>query len=280
MSIQNNEKNEKVRQLYDRLKTGVQDILASGRIDEVLKFQAKFHKYSFGNIMLILHQFPDATQVAGYNRWKELGRYVRKGEHGIRIFAPCPYRRTVMDEHTGEETEKTITYFRVVTVFDVSQTEGSPLPGCDEGSAPVEDTLAGEALYNRLLSVSPVPVRFDECRGDGYYSIDRREIVLARNLDGDQRAGTLLHEVAHALAFQTGEQQRHRRRGDEEYVKGEVVAEGAAFVAASYFGIAVPGSFDYVAGWAKRPEVVIKWGDAVQRVAAKLIDLVEVGKAA
>jgi antirestriction protein ArdC len=275
-----NEKNEKVRELYERLKTGVQDVLASGRIEEVLKFQAKFHKYSFGNIMLIMHQMPEATVVAGFNRWKELGRYVNKGEHGIRIFAPCPYRKTVVDEETGEETEKTITYFKVVTVFDVSQTSGKPLPGLEDESGPVRETIAGEALYNRLLAVSLVPVRFGECRGDGYYSIDKREIVLAAGLKGDQRAGTLLHELAHALAFQTGEQRRHRRSGDEEYVKGEIVAEGAAFVAGSYFGVEVPGSFDYVAGWGKKPEVVIKWGEAVQRVAARLIELVEAAQAA
>lgn len=267
--------NEKVKELYGRLKQGVRDIFSNNRFMELLRLQARFHKYSFGNVLLIWTQRPDATMVAGFNTWKPMGRYVKKGEKGIKIFAPCPVKVKKKNPDTGEEIEDSFLRFKVATVFDVAQTEGKPLP---EPEIPVMgDTSAGRKLYTRLVEASPVPVRFGECSPgvDGYYHIDDREIVLSPGLSGDKKAAVLLHEVAHALAFRLNEQQRHKTKGDQEYVKGEVVAEGAAFVAGAYFGMDIPASFDYVAGWSKDPEAVVKWGQSVQKVAAALIDLVE-----
>lgn len=266
--------NEKVRALYDQLKQGVQEAIASGKIAEFFAFQARFHRYSFANTLLIFAQCPHATRVAGYNKWKELGRYVKKGEKAIKIFAPLTVKEK--DPETGEETGNTVIKgFKVVNVFDVSQTDGGPLPTLAE--AEYGDTAAGRELFDRLTAVSPVPVQIGRIKGgaDGYYSHAEGKIVLSDRLSGNELTAALIHEVCHALAFRLGEQKLHKKRGDEEYVKGEIVAEGAAFVVGRYFGVEMPASFDYVAVWAKDPDKVIQYGTAVQKVAAELIDRLE-----
>lgn len=275
-----NTKDEKVKALYERLKTGVQQVIASGRLQELARFMAKFHKYSFGNTLLILLQKPDASLVAGYKAWEKMGRHVKKGEKGIAIFAPRTYKKEIIDEETGEVTDVItgLAGFKVVHVFDVSQTEGKPLPLLKESE--LDDTAAGRDLYGRLLAVAnelSVTVRTEQIANGarGYYSPDKNEIVLSEDLRGDMRPKVLLHELAHALAFRLGEQKRTKRQ-DAEYVKGEVIAEGAAFIAAARFGLDIEKvSFDYVAGWAGDTEKVILWGEAVQKVARELIDRVE-----
>ncbi|MBE3573714.1 MAG: hypothetical protein IMW95_12350 [Moorella humiferrea] len=265
---------EKVKQLYEQLKQGVQEVFTSGKLEEFFAFQAKFHRYSFANTVMIFSQCPHATMVAGYNRWKELGRYVKKGEKAIKIFAPLTFKEK--DPETGEETGETIVKgFKVVNVFDVSQTDGKPLPTLAE--AEYGDTAAGRELFDRLVAVSPVPVFVGRIGGGagGHYSNNEGRIVLSENLTGNKLTAVLIHEICHALAFRMGEQKRHKSRKDEEYVKGEIVAEGAAYVVGRYFGIDMPASFEYVAAWAKDPDRVIKYGTAVQKVAARLIDLVE-----
>lgn len=267
-------KNEKVRELFEKLKHGVQEVFNRGRLQELLRFQAKFHKYSFNNTLLILTQRPNATLVAGYNTWKKMGRHVKKGERAIKIFAPLIVKETRENEETGETEEVSkLTGFKVVNVFDISQTEGKPLP-CEELS--MGDTVRGQELFEVLIRVSPVPVHFESLpmRAKGAFSPDKGVITLSDKLSGDERAAVLLHELAHALAFRLGEQKRSNF-GDEEYIKGEVIAEGAAFVAGEYFGLEIPSSFEYVAGWAKDPEKVLRWGEAVQKVASELICLVE-----
>ncbi|MCL6557572.1 MAG: ssDNA-binding domain-containing protein [Firmicutes bacterium] len=278
MKIQNG-KNEKVQALFERLKEGVQEVVASGRIAEMFAFWSRFHKYSFGNVLLIFAQKPDATHCAGYRTWQKCGRQVKKGEKGIAIFAPLAYRQEVTDEETGETVTRTrLGGFRVVHVFDVSQTEGEPLPGMSE--APAADTRAGRDLFDRLVEVAAgmgVIVMEDRTgAAKGYYDRSRNLIALSETLAGDEKAAVLLHELAHALAHRLGEQKAHKKRGDQEYARGEVIAEGAAYIAACHFGID-PGesSFEYVAGWAKDPEKVLAWGDAVRRVAGELISLVE-----
>jgi antirestriction protein ArdC len=275
-----NAKDEKVKALYERLKAGVQQVIASGRLQELARFMAKFHRYSFGNALLILLQKPDATLVAGYKTWEKMGRHVKKGEKGIAIFAPRTYKREIVDEETGEVMDiiTGLAGFKVVYVFDVSQTEGKPLPLPKEPE--LGDTAAGRDLYGRLLAVAdelPVPVRTERIASGarGYYSPDKNEIVLSEGLHGDMRPKALLHELAHALAFRLGEQ-RPTKRQDIEYVKGEIIAEGAAFIAAARFGLDLESvSFDYVAGWAEDAEKVITWGEAVQKVARELIDRIE-----
>jgi antirestriction protein ArdC len=267
--------NQRVKELYDVLQNGVREVFASGRLKELARFWSMFHRYSFSNIMLIWAQKPDATLVAGFKTWNKAGRKVKKGEKGIKILAPRTYKKTVVDVETGEETEEIrLAGFTVVTVFDVAQTEGTPLPGENT----LGDTKIGHDLFQVVLNTCPVPVVFKNMPGTakGCYKPAERQIVLSPNLKGDERVAVLLHEVAHHIACETGEQKPARNRADEEYIKGEIVAEGAAFIACTYFGLDSGSSaFDYVAGWAGDPEKVIRWGEAVQKVARHLIKMVE-----
>lgn len=266
-------KNPKVQRLFKKLEKGVQDVFDSGRIKEFMRFQAKFHKYSFHNTMLIFVQCPEATLVAGFNTWNKMGRRVKKGEKAIKIFAPRMVKEAIKDKETGEEREETrLAGFKIVNVFDVSQTEGKPLPW--EGP-PAHDTRTGRDLLDRLLRISPVPVRTAPVCGEGSYDPKKKIITLSQKLKGDDRAKVLLHEIAHALAFETGKQRACRTRKCEEYVKGEVIAESAAFIAGTYFGLDMQSSFEYVAAWAKEPEKVLQWGEAVRKIASKIITLVE-----
>ena len=270
------EKEQEVEILFDKLTAGVQNIFSSGKLEEMAKFFKQFHKYSFHNMLLIMIQCENASLVAGYKTWQGMGRFVKKGEKGIKILAPKTFKKTERDEETGEEVSKTgLAGFKTVSVFDVSQTDGKDLPGIEEKS--LGQTLVGDELFERLMATCPVPVRFDSTNGSkGYYSIGNKEIVLSSNLVGDDRAAVLLHETAHALAFATGEQKAHKKRGDQEYVKGEIIAEGAAYMAGTYFGLTPDSiSFEYVAGWAKKPELLFCWGESVMRIARRLIELVE-----
>lgn len=257
------------KELYQRLQDGVAASLTSDAMKAYLAMQAKFHRYSFGNVMLILHQMPEATQVAGFQTWKKIGRSVNKGEHGIRIFAPCPYKKVVTDEQ-GNEAEKLINFFKVVTIFDLSQTDGEPLP------MPVNElgqSTAGDALWERVRRACPVPLNFEDCDCDGYYL--RGTIALANRLTGDTRPATLLHEMAHHLARTSGVDSGDRNLpGARE--RSETIAEGAAFIACAHFGLDTSTySFGYVANWASDVKAVMKWGEAVQKVGAMLIELVE-----
>lgn len=262
--------NPKVKELYGRLLRGVEEVFSSGRLEEFLRFQAQFHRYSFGNALLIYTQKPDATYVAGYKTWQKLGRYVKKGEHGIMIFAPCQRKETIKDEETGAETEIVrLVAFRPAYVFDVSQTEGKPLP---EFAKRVEsNTPTGEELYAALLSVSPVPVKVEDLlQGAGCYNFATRSITIAHWVVGDDRAKVLLHEIAHALT------EMAPPKDETDRIRSEVIAEGAAFIVATYFGINLGlYSFDYLASWAGKPEEVLKWGNEMQRVACRLIEMVE-----
>jgi len=272
-------KNEKVRELYARLKDGVKAVLSGEKIKQVLTMQAKFRKYSFGNVMLILQQCPHATLVAGYHRWQELGRWVKKGEKAIKIFAPCPVTKTVVNSD-GEEEDKQILLFKVVNVFDVSQTDGKELPLPEAGKALGSSTV-GEVLWSRLIDVCPVPWRLARLSPGvhGCYHPRDQRIEISEALTVDHRAKTMAHEIAHHLAMTSGLDTAVDRLfgGQDAYARGEVIAEGAAFVFCSYFGLDTAGySFDYVANWSRHdPEAVLKWGEAVQKVAVKLIELVE-----
>lgn len=262
------------KELYQQLQDGVAASLNSDAMKAYLAMQAKFHKYSFGNVMLILHQFPDASQVAGFQTWKKLGRQVKKGEHGIRIFAPCPYKKVVTDDQ-GNEAEKLINFFRVVTVFDQSQTDGEELP------SPVEElgqSEKGDMLWERVQRACPVPLGFEDCKADGYYTPSeqpsKRTITLSNKLIGDARPATLLHEIAHHLAITSGIDKHEKMPGARS--QSETIAEGAAFIACAYFGLDTSkNSFGYVANWASDVKAVIKWGEAVQKVGKMLIELVE-----
>lgn len=262
---------ERLEELTSRLESGIKELYASGKYAEYLRAMSKFHRYSFGNALLILFQCPTATRVAGYTTWKrELGRNVKRHEKGIQILAPCPSKRYVWQEVTDPKTGKvlcnpdgsprketqlvTITRFKVATVFDVSQTEGKELPtlGVTRLTGDVENFAA---IYDKLVSLSPVPVEVDTCPGEanGYFSSTENRIVLRPGMSQIQTVKTLVHEIAHAKlhdAKNIPSEERKQRR------EKEVEAESIAYVVCQHFGIDTSEySFGYVAGWSRGKEM-------------------------
>lgn len=275
--------------LIEKLESGIMDLYSSGRYEEYLRAMMKFHHYSFGNVVLILMQCPNATKVAGYTTWKkDFSRNVKRNEVGIRILAPCVSKRKVLKENTDEDPEsgestpasreiyRKTQYFRIATVFDISQTEGKPLPTL------AVPRLDGEVenydfLFEKLSSVSPVPVMFGSCPGEanGYFSHTEQRIVIRENCSQVQIIKTLIHEIAHAKLHTPGvnPQDAPKRRNEKE-----VEAESIAYVVCQFLGIDTSDySFGYVAGWSKGKELAeLKASmDCIHSTAGEIIAVIE-----
>jgi antirestriction protein ArdC len=251
-------------ELLQRLDEAVGAIHDSDDFRRWLDISSRFHHYSLGNQLLIAAQRPDATYVAGFHAWLKLGRYVRKGEKGIKILVPLT--RTATDE-TGQE-ERRVTKFGTGHVFDVTQTEGQPLP---EFTAPTLEGDAGSELWGGFalfaesegVSVSVVPPESLARETMGYYSPSTKQIVVAA-MGQRQRTKTLAHELGHHLA-----------RVDDR-AENECIAEGIAYVACAHFGVDTgERSFPYVAGWAKDRSVLKGVMETVQTASRTLINGVE-----
>ena len=259
---------ERVSAALTTLEQGIDGILEGQAFADYLATMARFHTYSFGNVLLIKLQRPDSTRVAGYQRWKQLGRQVKRGEQGIKILVPHAIRTT--DLETGEE-QIIVRSFGLGTVFDVSQTEGRPLPEPPVTQEIRQATDAGAALYGhleRFLADQGITVAQEELdRGHGYYAPAERRIAIGSHLAGDQRTKTLAHEAAHVVA---------EHRGDTSREDAETVAESAAFVVLHHYGIDTSSyTFAYVAGWAQQRQVVRRNLEAIQRTAHALIAGIE-----
>lgn len=254
-----------VQELIEQLEAGVSEVLSSERWREWLRLQARFHRYSATNTWLILLQQPDATRVAGFHTWKQMGRWVRSGEKGIRILAPL--WKTKEHPETGEEVRVIVSYKRV-TVFDVAQTSGKPLPKIGEELA--GDSTAAKVLGQAMLEVIPLPVTEEEIPGSakGYYHPIEHRIALQKGLSMDQRVKTLVHEYTHGLLHH-----KEAKRVPREHQ--EAVAEGVAFVVCHHFGIDTGQySFDYVANWAQDVALVRAVSSEIQETACRIIDQV------
>ncbi len=266
----------KIDEVLKRLKDGVDGIQQSDNFRKFLLTMSKFHDYSIGNLILIMLQWPNATRVAGFNTWKDLGRWVKKGEKGIAILAPClppkETRPTTPEEADGEEEEEEIRplYFKVVYVFDVSQTEGKPLP---EFEVPVLTGEANEELFNsviRLAESQGVEVSFEsrpqqEPDIKGMYF--GKTVWVKPDESRGQQLKTLLHEVAHY--YSEGVFQIPRR-------DAETIAESVAFTIGARFGFDTgTRSFPYVAIWSKDKKVLEANLAAIRKVSAKIIDALE-----
>lgn len=283
---------ERLAELTGKLENGVKELYASGRYAEYLAAMSKFHHYSFGNALLILLQCPTASQVAGYGTWKKLGRHVKQHESGIKILAPCPYRKRVEQERQDPATGQALygpdgqplretcyvsaTYFKVVTVFDVSQTEGRELPsiGVSELSGEVADFTA---IYARLAELSPLPVEQDRVPGSakGYTSFTEGRIVLRPGMSQAQTIKTLVHEIAHAILHDPSQVPDGEPRQRQEK---EVEAESVAYVVCQHFGLDTADySFGYVAGWSQGRELAeLKNSlDRIHSAVGKIIDAVQ-----
>jgi antirestriction protein ArdC len=269
--------------LVATLERGVAALLTSEDFRAYLRMQARFHAYSFGNVLLIQSQRPDATLVNSYRRWQALGRQVRTGEKGIAIFVP--HKRAETDPETGEPVER-VTGFGVGTVFDVSQTEGDPLPTPPPIGEDISSSGIARAVNLRLsgwLIGEGLRLESKDFPGNasGFYHPTKRQIVVRRSVveDGDgtahplvdplnvQKTKTLVHEAAHYVAD---------HRGTVERRDAETVAEGAAFVVMAHHGLDTAGySFPYLATWAQDVAVLKRNLTAIQQTAAVLIGAIE-----
>ena len=282
---------ERLKELTEKLEQGVSEIFTSGRYAEYLSAMSKFHTYSFGNVMLILMQNPTASHVAGFHTWKkEFGRNVKAHESGLKILAPCPYRRFIEQDKLDKDgkpvldaagkplRERTLVQlmrFRIVTVFDISQTEGKELPSI--GVSELNGDIAHfEELANAITSVSPVPILYEAPHGaaKGCFNHVTEEILVRPGMSQKQTLKTMLHEISHATL--------HRRKKNEPPSKDqhtrEVEAESVAYVVCQHFGIDTSDySFGYVAGWSKGKELdELKASlDTIRSCAAGLIDAIE-----
>lgn len=266
---------EKLKEITDRLEQGIAELFDSERYKEYLKVMSKFHNYSFRNTVLIAMQKPDASLVAGFSAWKNnFERNVMKGQKGIKIIAPSPYKikqeMQKIDPHTQkpiigkdgkpvtEEKEITIPAYKVVSVFDVSQTEGKELPDI------AVDELTGDVdrykdFFAALEKTSPVPIAFENIEGGshGYYHLEDKRIAINEGMSELQTLKTAIHEIAHAklhdidLNAPKDEQQPHIDRRTRE-----VEAESVAYTVCQHYGLDTSDySFGYVAGWSSGREL-------------------------
>ena len=270
---------EQLKEITDRIEAGIRDIFESGDMEKYrnyLRTMSRFHNYSLNNQALIHLQRPDATLVAGYNRWRDkFSRHVLRGEKGITIIAPTPYKKKIEQEKLDpdtklpildadgkivtEEKEIEIPMFRPVKVFDYAQTDGKPLP--ERVASPVANLTGSvenyEAFMEALRRSSPVPVEFKPLSADmdGYFSPKSQSITLREGMSEVQTVSAAVHEIAHAKLHNYGLQQaaerRHKSRNTEE-----VEAESISFMVCAYFGIETgANSFGYVATWSKNAEL-------------------------
>jgi len=261
---------ERVAAAVKVLEQGIDSILSSESFAAYLTTMSRFHNYSFGNIALIYTQLPTASRVAGFHKWRELGRQVKAGEKGIKILVPHKHRIKPED---GEEKEETIVLrgFGVGTVFDISQTEGKDLAEPPLVEHLQESSDAGAALYGYLeqyLSGRGVPViRTNTKPSNGYFDPIRRVVAIDEELAGDQATKTLAHETGHVVAG-------HSYGMNNRDV--ETVGESAAFVVLNHFGIDASGySFPYVARWAQDRQVLKRNLEAIQQTAHQIIEGLE-----
>ena len=259
---------DELHQITDKLEKGVKDVFQSDKYKQFLNVMAKFPRYSVNNTMLIMMQRTDAQLCQSSTGWKQMGRYVKKGEKGISILAPAPYKiereqiklddkgRPVFDadgEPVKEKVEVTIRAFKVVKTFDLAQTDGKELPMI--GPNELVGSIDGyPKLLQALQEISPVPVSFELIDGGakGYYNLENKSIVIQDGMSEVQTIKTLLHEMAHQKLHDKDtvpEAKDITRNGKE------VEAESVAYVVCQHYGINTSDySFSYVAGWSEGKE--------------------------
>ncbi|CAL7878908.1 ssDNA-binding domain-containing protein [Fusobacterium necrophorum] len=288
---------DRLKEITDRLEQGILEVFESERYKEYLRVISKFHHYSFNNTMLIALQKPDASLIAGFSAWKNShGRTVKKGEKGIRIIAPAPFKvkqeMEKLDPKTNmpvmgadgkavtEEREITIPAYKVVSVFDVSQTEGKELPsiGVNELTG---DVSQYEDFFTALKKASPVPIALEHIEGSahGYYHLAEKRIAIDDNMSELQTLKTAIHEIAHAklhdidLNAPKEEKENHPNQRTRE-----VEAESVAYTVCRHYGLDTSDySFGYVAGWSSGKELSELKGslEAIRLAASELIDSID-----
>ena len=288
---------DRLKEITDRLEQGILEVFESERYKEYLRVMSKFYHYSFNNTMLIALQKPDASLIAGFSAWKNThGRTVKKGEKGIRIIAPAPFKvkqeMEKLDPKTNmplvgadgnaiiEEKEITIPAYKVVSVFDVSQTEGKELPsiGVDELTG---DVSQYEDFFTALKKASPVPIALEHIEGSahGYYHLAEKRIAIDDNMSELQTLKTAIHEIAHAklhdIDLNAPKEEKENRPNQRTR---EVEAESVAYTVCQHYGLDTSDySFGYVAGWSSGKELSELKGslETIRLAASELIDSID-----
>ena len=288
---------DKLKEITDRLEQGITELFESERYKEYLRVMSKFHNYSFNNTLLIAMQKPDASLVAGFSSWKNnFGRNVMKGEKGIKIIAPSPFtvKQEVekTDPQTGkpvigkdgkpvtEEKEIKVPAYKVVSVFDVSQTEGRELPDI------AVDELTGDVdrfkdFFAALEQASPVPIGFEKIEGGahGYYHLEEKRIAIDEGMSDLQTIKTAIHEIAHAKLHDidlNAPKEEQKPRVDRR--TREVEAESVAYTVCQHYGLDTSDySFGYVAGWSSGKELAELRGslETIRNTAAEMINAID-----
>ena len=257
-------------EITGKLEKGVKDIFSSDKYKAYLDFCAKLPRYSVNNQILIMLQKPEATMCQSFTGWKEMNRHVLKGEKGIRILAPSPYKmereqdkldkdgKAILDkdgEPVKEKVEVTVNAFKPVSTFDISQTEGDPVPTF--GVSEIDQNVDGYTkLLEAIKEVVPVPITFEniESGAKGYYHIEDNRIAVQEGMSEAQTVKTILHEAAHQAlhskeAMDTSSEKKTRNQKETE-------AESVAYVVCHHYGIDTSDySFSYVAGWSEGKDV-------------------------
>ena len=288
---------EKLKEITDRLEQGITELFDSERYKEYLQVMSKFHNYSFNNTLLIAMQKPDASLIAGFNAWKNnFGRNVMRGEKGIRILAPSPYKIRQEVEKKDPQTGKTvigkdgkpvtetkeiqIPAYKVVAVFDVSQTEGRELPSLSANEL-TGDVEKYEDFFAALEKTSPVPMGFEKIEGTahGYYHLEEKRIAIDEGMSELQNLKTAIHEIAHAKLHDidlNAPQEEQPDRPDRR--TREVQAESVAYTVCQHYGLDTSDySFGYVAGWSSGRELAeLKSSlETIRATAAEIINSID-----
>ncbi len=253
-----------------KLEKGVKDIFTTDSYKDYLNFCAKLPRYSVNNQILIMLQKPDATMCQSFSGWKEMNRHVVKGEKGIRILAPAPYKmereqdkvdasgKVILDkdgEPVKEKVEVTVNAFKPVSTFDVSQTDGDPIPTI--GVAELSQSVDGyKTLLDAITEVVPVPITFEniESGAKGYFHLEDNRIAVQEGMSEAQTVKTILHEAAHqALHSKEAQDSASEKKSKNQK---ETEAESVAYVVCQHYGIDTSDySFGYVASWSEGKEV-------------------------
>ena len=280
---------EQFKEITDKLEQGVSDVFSSDNYKQFLDTMAKFPRYSVNNNILIMMQKPDAQMCQSFTGWKEMGRFVKKGEKGIKILAPAPYtiqrEQTKLDDRGNpmldkdgepimESVEIKVNAFKVVSTFDVSQTEGKELPtlGVDELTGGVDGY---GTFMEALKEVCPVPMTFENIEGGakGFYSQTEKRIAIQEGMSEAQTVKTAIHEMAHQKLHAIENHGPKQTRGSKE-----VEAESVAYTVCQHYGIDTSDySFSYVAGWSEgkeMPELKASL-DTIRRAASEMITAID-----
>ena len=293
---------DRIKEITAGIEKGIMELFESDRYRQYLSTMSRFHKYSLNNVMLIHSQRPDATLVAGFNKWKnQFGRHVKKGERGIQILAPVPFKKKVdevkLDPHTKapmldkdgnlvkEEKEVSVPMFKVVSVFDVSQTDGKPLPVLAHSLS--GDVQQYEVFMEALRRTSPVPIVIDHTDRDvdGFFDLTAQQITIQDGMSQVQTICAGVHEIAHSKLHNYDKMTELADDGvtvlapeEKDRHTEEVEAESISYAVCQYFGIeTADNSFGYIASWSQGKELKELRAslETINRTSSELISSIE-----